>query len=167
MAKNNKRKNPGYFERNAKQFGENFLSRKTAKDIKFDSRNIFKDIAHSDPEKDIPNIVEYFNNLTFVTNLSAAANEELIKNNAVFIGLQMYIAASQRGEVYIDPSQQLYENMIMAQNKMYAYSIIYMHLNNILSLFNYSGDDDWLKANIEMQLKSLSLQLSKYKYILN
>lgn len=163
---NKKKKNNGYFQRNVQQNGPNFLNRKTPKDIKFDSRNIFKDIAHSNPIEDIPNIVEFFNNFTFVTNLYACAVEELNTNNAVYIGLQMYIAAGQRGEVYIDPSQKLYENMTNAQSKMCAYSIIVAHLNNILSLFNCSGDDDWLRLNIEQQLKSLSLQLSKYRRII-
>lgn len=168
MAKPNqkKKKNNGYFQRNVQQNGENFLMKKTAKDIRYDFKNIFRDIAHSDPEKDIPALVDYFNNFTFICNLVTSANQEFQASNATYIGLQMYINAGQRGEVYIDPNAGLYEQMMIAQNQASAYSIIAAHLNNIVSLFNCSADDEWLKYNIEIQLKSLSLQLAKYKRII-
>ena len=164
MAKQKKKKNNnGYFARNVQQNGENFLTRKTPKDIKFDSRFIFKDLAHADVEEDIPKISHYFNNLTFLTNLREVANEEYNTAQAMYIGLQMYTSAAKVGQVIIDPSQQLYENMAIAQNKANAYAIIVTFLNNIISLFNISGDDDWLNYNIDIYLRSLSLQLSKYK----
>lgn len=160
-----KKNNNGYFQRNIQQNGPDFLFRKTAKDIRYDFRNIIKDIAYSDQEQ-IPGIVEYFTNLTFITNLIESANQEFQKTNATFLGLQMYIAAGQRGEVYLDPNSGLYEQMSLAQNQSMAYAITVAHLNNILSLFNISVDDNWLRCNIENQLKSLSLQLSKYKRLL-
>lgn len=161
-----KKNNNGYFKRNTQQNGPNFLMNKTAKDIRYDFRNIIRDIAHSDPEEDIPDIVNYFNNFTFINNLLMSANQEFQIANATYMGLQMYINAGQRGEVYIDPNIGLYEHMIVTQNQAAAYATIVGHLNNIVTLFNYSVDEDWLKPNIEIQLKSLSVQLSRYKRIL-
>lgn len=170
MAKGKKKNNNnGYFQRNTQQLGSDFLRKKTAKDIRHDFRNIFRDIAHSIPEgKDanVHKLVEYFNNLTFVSNLLAAANEEFVIANATNLGLMNYIQNIQAQGLAIDPSWRLEERMIMARNQSIAYSIITAHLNNIISLFNISADEDWLRANILIQLKSLSVQLSKYKRII-
>lgn len=175
MAKKGGKKREGYFQRNISQHGEHFLNMKTAENIKYDSRNIFRDIAFTsvDRERDkdksrtcVTDIAPYFNNLTFVTNLYNAALSEFHVCNATCVGLQNYIVMAQNGHVVIDPSQHLEETMIMMQNKTYAYNIICMHLNNIISLFSFNGDDDWINANIEVQLKALSIQLSKYRGIL-
>lgn len=160
-----KKNNNGYFTRNIQQLGEDFISKKTARDIQFDYKYIFKDLAFSDPE-DISNISRYFMNATFVYNLNMCAFNELSSNNAVFLGLQTYIQNMQVTGAYVDPNMRLDENMLKAQQTSAAYGIIAAHLNNILSLFNTCIDDNWLKLNIEAQLKSLSVQLSKYKRII-
>ena len=168
MAKgrNNKKQNNGYFARNTQQFGNDFLLKKTAKDIQFDLPHICRDIAHSDPELGIPKMVKYFMNMTFVMNLSQAAYAMFCKHNATFIGLQMYINNAQTTGQYIDPSMQISENMIAAQHIAMAYQVVCTYLNNIVSLFNMSADEDWLRVNIESNLKSMSVQLSKYKRVL-
>lgn len=170
MTKKGKRRE-GYFQKNLNQYGENFLNTKTAENIRYDARAIFKDIAFTSVEKErgktcVTELTQFFNNLTFVTNLYNAALSEFYTCNATCIGLQNYIAMSQQGHVMVDPSQRLEETMLMMQNKAYAYNIICMHLNNIISLFSISGDDNWINANIDIQLKSLSLQLSKYRGVL-
>lgn len=159
----NKKKNNGYFAKNVQQNGNNFLMRKTAKDIKYDSRNIFRDIAFSNAEYDIPGIVEFFTNLTFITNLSSSAFEEMSRLNATFIGLQTYIINATNTGLPIDPNARLNEFLLETQQKLSAYQIIVRHLNNMLGLFSICADDDWLKANIEIELKSLCMQLGKYK----
>lgn len=170
MAKPNKRRREGYFQKNVNQYGENFLNMKTAENIKYDAKNIFKDIAFTSVEKEkgrtcVSDLVPFFNNLTFVANLYNAALQEYYMCNATCIGLQTYISMAMQRGVW-DPSQHLEEAMGTMQNKAYAYNIICAHLNNILSVFNISGDDDWIKANIENQLKSLSIQLSKYRAVI-
>lgn len=170
MGKNKKKggkNNNGYFARNVQQNGSNFLTKKTARDIQFDFRNIMRDIAFSDPEMGIPRISEYFTSYTFVQNLAVACSQEYAKENATFIGLQQYLVSNTN----IDPMLKLQENMMLSQNKAAAYGLILVSLNNILSLFSVGqiqgvDYDIWLTSNIEMILKSLSAQLKQYKRII-
>ena len=161
-----KKKNNGYFVKNEQQNGTDFILRKNARDIKNDSKYIFKDLAHSDVEIDVPNMVNYFTNLTFTTNLYQAAYEQLSVYNAEVIGLNTYMQIAQASNIYIDPNTHINEYTFLTQQKLAAYQIITLHLSNILSLFNTSADEDFLKLNIETQLKSLSTQLTKYRRII-
>lgn len=161
-----KKKNNGYFVKNEQQNGTDFLLRKNARDIKNDSRYIFKDIAHSDIEIDIPNMVKYFTNITFVTNLYQAACEQMCIYNAEVIGLNTYMQIAQTSNIFIDPNAHLNEHAFVLQQKLAAYQIISLHLSNILSLFNVSADEEFLNLNVITQLSSLSTQLTKYKRII-
>lgn len=163
--KKKKRNNNGYFTRNIQQFGEDFLSKKTAKDIQNDYRYIFKDIAYSNPE-DVSTMVPYFMNSTFVYNLNLCAYNEWCTKNATYIGLQTYIQNCQIQNIPMDHSMRLDDEMLKAQQSAIVYEIISSHLNNILSLLGNCADMETLILYVEANLKALSVQLSKYKRII-
>lgn len=171
--KNNKKKkqnNNGYFKRNVQQNGKDFLNRKTPRDMQRDLRNIMRDIAHSNPS-DVSEFVEFFENATFVRNLTTAVDQEYAKETASFIGLQNYLSTMATNGMPVDPSLRLQENMLLSQNRSAAYSVFSMGLNNILNLFSmYPGPgvdyDYWLRSNIENTLMAMSAQLKQYKKII-
>lgn len=160
----NKKKKNGYFNKNIQENGPNFFLQKNAKEIKYDFRNIIKDISNLDLSsiRDISNIVNCFMNLTFSYNVYNTAYEEYSLYNAMFIGLQQYLFTNAN----IDPNAKLEENMRIAQHKRDAYFVIIQQLSNIIHLFNISVDDDWMKVNLENIIKTLAVQLSPYKRII-
>ena len=71
--KGNKNSNNGYFFQNAQKYGEDFLKRKRADEIKKDAPRIFKDIAFANGS--VGSITKYFMNYSFVRNLMFVADE--------------------------------------------------------------------------------------------
>lgn len=165
MAKNGMRKKKtnqnGYFARNIRELGPDFLIKKTAKDIRFEYKFIFKDIANMAPE-DIPQITKYFTNATFVYNLLLSANDEAARNNAAALGVNTYIQMNTMP----DPSMRLNEFLVEFQQLAAAYSTISFYLNNILTTVNCCYDSVSAEASIEMNLKTMCIQISKFRRIL-
>lgn len=164
--KNNKKKKqqrPGYFQQNVQQFGEDFLERKTAKDIERDSQRVFKDIAFQSPEA-MDNIVQYFENRTFLANLVTSANETLMERYAIYLGLSTYLQMIQQNPQQAANGFNIEKYLIKAKNNYDAYCIIVQYLNNIVSVINTGYDQSWVYVNILNNLRSMSAALGPHKY---
>lgn len=153
-----KKNNNGYFVRNTQQLGEDFTSKKTARDINKEYRYVFRDIAYSFPDE-AKALAKHFLNSTFIYNLNMCAYAEWAKHNAVSIGLQLYIQSEQ----IIDPAMRLDEALDKAQRSTEAYYTICTHLNNMLSVFEQSIDQEYIMTALESYLQSLSNHLVKFR----
>ena len=163
MAQNNKKKKqkPGYFQQNVQQFGEDFLERKTARDIDRDAQKVFRDIAFQNPES-MANIAPFFENRTFIANLANSANETVMKKYIHYSGICMF--ASAPNPVTNDPRYNIDKYLVEAKGEYEAYVIITKYLNNIVSALNSGQDRVWIQAMILDNLRSMSAALKQYKY---
>lgn len=160
--KGNKKRKPGYFEMNVQQYGEDFLERKTARDINRDAQKVFRDIAHQSPDS-MDSIAVFFMNRQFVSNLSIAANEIATKRYVTYLGLNtFYQTQGQAGAV--NAGIQIDRYLTEAKNEYDAYYVIMGYLNNIVTVLNSGCDDNTALFNITNNLKSMSAALTQYRF---
>lgn len=160
--KKQKKQKPGYFQQNVQQFGEDFLERKTARDVDRDAQKVFRDIAYQNPEAMV-NIAPFFENRTFIANLANSANETVMKKYVHYSGICMFVTAPNN-PVASDPRYNLDKYLVEAKGEYEAYSIITKYLNNIVSALNSGQDRVWVQAMILDNLRSMSAALKQYKY---
>lgn len=165
MAKNNRNKKksrPGYFEQNIREFGEDFLEKKTAKDIDRDAQRVFKDIAFRSPD-DMINIAPYFQNRTFLNNLANSANDAYFEKYAIYSGVNMFVT-TPNNPLINNPYYDINRTLTKVKGEYEAYAIITRYLNNIVSVMNSGNDGVWINTMIIDNLRSLSATLKPYRY---
>lgn len=165
MAKNNRNKKksrPGYFEQNIREFGEDFLEKKTAKDIDRDAQRVFKDIAFRSPD-DMINIAPYFQNRTFLNNLANSANDAYFEKYTIYSGVTMFVT-TPNNPLTNNPYYDINRTLTKVKGEYEAYAIITRYLNNIVSVMNSGNDGVWINTMIIDNLRSLSATLKPYRY---
>ena len=162
---NKKRQNTnGYFARNSKQYGKDFIKAKRDDEIRRDAPRIFKDIAFC--MGDIGGISEFFLEKRFVNVLYQYSATMYLEYDTTAKGLMAYI--KDNTNMPLDPKAQV-DNMIQTKTKLAAaYGIIAQSLNNILNVLtmNKHADRLALYVMISTVLKQMSIQLKDYRYIL-
>ena len=154
----------GYFAKNVKQFGKDFIKSKRDVDIRRDAPRIFKDIAFSMGEVGL--IAEFFLDRRFVNQLYIQSTESFMEYDTTSKGLVAYMKDSSNPP--FDPKANI-ENMIQTKTKLAAaYSIIAQALNSILNVLQANKNADRLALYVMIGgiLRQLSMQLKDYKYVL-
>lgn len=165
MARNNKNKKksrPGYFEQNIRDFGEDFLEKKTAKDIDRDAQRVFKDIAFRSPD-DVVTIAPYFENRTFLNNLANSANNVYFEKYIIYSGVYMFSTAPNN-PLLNNPYYDINRTLMKVKGEYEAYTIITRYLNNIINVMNSGNDGVWINSMIIDNLRSMSVALKSYRY---
>lgn len=168
-AKNNKKgnkNNNGYFIQNAQKYGDDFLKRKRADEIKRDAPRIFKDIAFAGGN--VGSITKYFMNYSFVRNLIFVADELYKIENATCIGLNSYYQQQTNNGCYQE-EERIPDILSRKSQSREAYNIIVSGLNNIIrELDNIKLGKDKIAVYLSVgkYLKGMSLGLKNYRYML-
>lgn len=168
--KNNKKKqnnNNGYFAQNVQRFGENFHEKKNPEELKKDAPRIFKDIAFLNGR--VSDIIKYFMSEQFVNNLKFVADDLYRYNNAVCIGLTSYYQQQTNSGQY-SQDERIPEILNEETKKTTAYGIIMVGLTNIsneLSNLHMGKDRLSVYYTIGSHLKSMSINLRQYRFILD
>ena len=152
---------PGYFETNIKQYGEDFLEKKTARDISRDAQKVFRDIAFQNPQS-MQNIARYFLVRQFVSNLALVAGENCNKRYATYLGLSTFYQT--QGQNASNMGININQYLAEATNEYNTYSVILTGLNNIITVLNSGYDEQTMLYNITNILMTMSASLKQFKY---
>ena len=158
--------NNGYFTQNAQRYGKDFHKRVRPDELKKDACKIFKDVAFMKGR--ISEIVEYFMDYQFVNNLRLVADDLYRVNNATCVGLSTYYQQQMNSGTY-SQDERIPEYINESTRKTEAYNIIVTTLNNILNeidSLNHGKDKMAVYVTIGNHLKSMSIRLKDYRYML-
>lgn len=159
-----KQNNNGYFQQNIQRDGEDFLQKKTANDIKRDYKRILRDIAFN--PSDVHKFAQFFTDRSFVMNLYAASESEMMTWWCMFIGLSNYQQMMFQAQQPIDPRCNIDQNIVKIRQTYEAYSLIIQQLNNVLNYINSGYDIEWQRANIAGCLEAMASSLSRYRHLI-
>ena len=124
---NENRMKKSYFTQQYNAYGENFTNFKTSRDIEFESKKIFRDLAGG--LIDLEKHGKAFEDVEFVGVLVNVAYKQLIYHDATRIGLESYIYVSQMNGIQLD--NYIYQVCGEHSRSTVAYNMLYQALLNI------------------------------------
>ena len=127
-----------YFTQNIQRMGEEFLMLKNSKDFQREAPNIFRQLARR--QIDLEMYGHFFLEKQFLESCINVANEQILMNKAISIGLGYYVDSMTYMNGGVDP--YFLTILKMYRDKCEAYTIIHQHL----CLLRDSGNINYIKS---------------------